>query len=61
MDRSRKSLRGVVCCNNCIHYQPIKKNGIKTSEGNCTETGTIKKRTDRCNKSFLDKRQIRFV
>lgn len=43
-----------------MNYNPIKKNGYKTSKGRCAATGTIKKRTDKCKKSFKNKRMQSF-
>ncbi|WP_410744331.1 hypothetical protein [Clostridium neonatale] len=49
------------CCNYCLNYQPIKKNGKKTSKGKCKATGSIKSRIDTCKKSFRDKRMMSFL
>lgn len=55
MDNAKKHLTDQECCNFCINYQPIKKNGKKTSKGKCRITGATKKRTDKCKKSFSNK------
>ncbi|ALR90239.1 hypothetical protein [Clostridium butyricum] len=60
MDRSRKTLKDLECCGWCIHYQSIKEKGYKTSKGKCKITGTVKQRTDKCKKSFKDRRMKSF-
>lgn len=61
MDKTRKTLKHKAYCNFCIHYQPIMKDGIKTSKGVCRVTGTVKQRTDKCNSRFIDKGQISLI
>ena len=61
MDTSRKSLRGKVCCNNCLYFKKKKKNGLTLSVGKCTLNGSEKKRTERCRDCFTYKRQISFL
>ena len=60
MDKTKKSLKDQECCNFCMNYNPIKKDGYKTSKGRCAAAGTIKKRTDKCKKSFKNKRMQSF-
>lgn len=61
MDSFRKMVKDKSCCNYCLNYQPILKDGKKTSKGKCKFSGSIKSRTDTCKKSFRDKRMISFL
>lgn len=59
MDTAIKMLVDRNCCNFCLHYNPLKKNGKTYCRGHCRITGQYKQRTDyKCKKHFKDSGQI---
>ena len=60
MDRSRKTLKDLECCGWGIHYQSIKEKGYKKSKGKSKINGTVKQRTDKCKKTFKNRRMKSF-
>ena len=60
MDTSRKSLRGKVCCNNCLYFKKKRMNGLTLSIGKCILKNAKKKRTEKCDNCFTYKSQLSF-
>lgn len=60
MDTARKFLRDYNVCGNCVHYNPIRKNGLKYSIGKCNVTGRIKQRSNKCKRLFRSTEQMEF-
>lgn len=60
MDRSRKELIGVQCCNNCTKYKADKSNGYKMCYGICLISKSNNRRTDKCEK-FIFRGQYKLI
>ena len=62
MDTARKMLVDRNCCNFCLHYIQLIKNGKKLCRGHCRVTGQYKQRTDyKCKRHFIEKGQINLL